>query len=209
MWHKVNLYIWYSVKTSQLKSEQYKRCKKVANFKQNWSIWQNGVKSGRYLHNFISMCWFPSGASGRERTIGAILHGQGQMNFRKPIKESHDFRPSWQARLGAHSWQDTEDEGVARLKPRHESAKTPFRNDLLARDWLLNQLRYRQLRIHLPVKRVEIHTGKQKYGTGGSASTCNSGDAYEKHSEIRRQNKDRIKHSSVTGTGQRETRMAI
>ena len=65
--------------------------------------------------------------------------------------------------------------------------------------------------MHSPVKRGEIHTGNQKYGTAGSASTCNSGDAYEKHSEIRRQNKDKdtLKHSSATGTGQRETRMAI
>ena len=63
--------------------------------------------------------------------------------------------------------------------------------------------------MHLPVKRVEIHTGKQKYGTAGSASTCNSGDAYKKHSEIRRQNKYKLKHSSAIGTGQRETRMAI
>ena len=60
-----------------------------------------------------------------------------------------------------------------------------------------------------PVKRVENLTGKQKYGNASSASTCNSGDAYEKHSEIRRQNKDKLKHSSDTGTGQRETRMAI
>ena len=138
----------------------------------------------------------------------AIMSGQAQ-NFRKPNKESPDFRPSWQARLGAHSWQDTEDVGVTRLEPRQESAKTPFRNDLLARDWLLNQLRYRQLRPHRPVKRVEKLTGKQKYGTAGGASTCNSGDAYEKHSEIRRQNKDKLKHSSAIGTGQRETRMAI
>ena len=63
--------------------------------------------------------------------------------------------------------------------------------------------------MHLPVKRIEIHTGKQKYGTAGGASIRNSGDAYEKHSEIRRQNKDKLKHSSATGTGQRETRMAI
>ena len=63
--------------------------------------------------------------------------------------------------------------------------------------------------MHLPVKRVEKLTGKQKYGTAGSASTCNSGDAYEKHSEIRRQNKDKLKHSSAAGTGQREKRMAI
>ena len=72
MWHKVNLYKWYSVNTSQPKSEQYKRCKKVANFKQNWSIWQNGAKSGRYLHNYVSMGWFPSGASGREHHWGNI-----------------------------------------------------------------------------------------------------------------------------------------
>ncbi len=63
--------------------------------------------------------------------------------------------------------------------------------------------------MHLPVKRVEKLTGKQKYGTAGGASIRNSGDAYEKHSEIRRQNKDTLKHSSAAGTGQRETRMAI
>ena len=62
--------------------------------------------------------------------------------------------------------------------------------------------------MHLPVKRVEKFPGKQKYGTAG-ASIRNSGDAYEKHSEIRRQNKDTLKHGSATGTGQRETRMAI
>ena len=66
-----------------------------------------------------------------------------------------EFRPSWQARLGTHSWQDTEDERIARLKPRHESAKTTFRNDLLASYLLPNQLRYKQLRPHRPVKRVE------------------------------------------------------
>ena len=60
-----------------------------------------------------------------------------------------------------------------------------------------------------PVKRVEILAGKQKYGTAGGASIRDSGDAYEKHSEIRRQNKDKLKHSSATWTGQRETRMAI
>ena len=60
-----------------------------------------------------------------------------------------------------------------------------------------------------PVKRVEIHTGNQKYGTAGGASIRNSGDTHEKHSEIRRQNKDKLKHSSATGTGKRETRMAI
>ena len=41
-----------------------------------------------------------------------------------------------------------------------------------------------------PVKRVEKLTGKQKYGTAGGASIRNSGDTHEKHSEIRRQNKD-------------------
>ena len=74
---------------------------------------------------------------------------------------------------------------------------------------MLNQLGYNQLRLYRSAKRVEIHAGKQKYGTAGGASTCNSGDAYEKHSEIRRQNKDTLKHSSATGTGQRETRMDI
>ena len=54
--------------------------------------------------------------------------------------------------------------------------------------------------MNLPVKRVEIHTGKQKYGTGGSTSTCNSGDAYEKHSEIRR--KTRIESNIVLSQGQ-------
>ena len=63
--------------------------------------------------------------------------------------------------------------------------------------------------MHLPVKRVEKFPGKQKYGTAGGASIRNSGDAYEKHSEIRRQNKDTLKHGSATGTGQRETRMAL
>ena len=61
------------------------------------------------------------------------MSGQAQ-NFRKPNKESPDFRPSWQARLGAHPWQDTEDVGVTRLEPRHESDKTTFRNDLLERE---------------------------------------------------------------------------
>ena len=63
--------------------------------------------------------------------------------------------------------------------------------------------------MHLPVKRVEKLTGKQKYGTAGGTSIRNSGDTHEKHSEIRRQNKDKLKHSSDIGTGQRETRMAV
>ena len=62
----------------------------------------NGVKSGRYLHNFVIIGWFPSEACGRERTIGAIMHGEAR-NIRNPIKESHDLRPSWQERLGTHS----------------------------------------------------------------------------------------------------------
>ena len=33
--------------------------------------------------------------------------------------------------------------------------------------------------MHLPVKRVEINTGKQKYGTAGGASISNSGDTHE------------------------------
>ena len=33
--------------------------------------------------------------------------------------------------------------------------------------------------MHLPVKRVEIHTGKQKYETAGGASIRNSGDTHE------------------------------
>ena len=44
------------------------------------------------------------------------------------------------------------------MKPRHESAKTPFRNDLLARGLLPNQLRYRQLQLYRSAKRVETET---------------------------------------------------
>lgn len=53
----------------------------------------NGVKSGRYLHRFVSMDWFVSGAYGRERTSGAIMHRRAQMDFRKAIKERPDFDP--------------------------------------------------------------------------------------------------------------------
>ena len=42
--------------------------------------------------------------------------------------------------------------------PKQESAKTTFQNDLLARDGLHNQLRYRQLRPYRSVKRVETWT---------------------------------------------------
>ena len=110
------------------------------------------------------MGWFVSGASEQERTSGAIMHGQAQMDFRKPIKENHDFQPSWQARSGTHSWQDTEDEGIARLEPRHESAKTTFHWHLLARDLLPNQLRYKQLRMNLLVKMVEKLTVNRRRG---------------------------------------------
>ena len=53
------------------------------------------------------------------------------------------------------------------LEPRQESVKTTLHWHLLARDLLLNQLRYKRLQINLPVKRVENrtgdHTGDQKY----------------------------------------------
>ena len=58
-----------------------------------------------------------------------------------------------------------------------------------------NQLRYRQLQINLPVKRVEIHTGKQKYGTAGGASIRNSGDTLE-NDTARKYDKTRI-HSNI------------
>ena len=134
---------------------------------------------------FTQFCQYglvPSGACGRERTIGAIMHGEAR-NIRRPIKESHDFRPSWQARLGKHSWYDTEDECVTRLKPRHESAKTPFRNDLLARGLLSNQLRYRQLRPHRPVKRVETETVITHVAIG----------------RVQRQNQDKLKDGQKMG----------
>ena len=49
--------------------------------------------------------------------------------------------------------------------------------------------------MHLPVKRVEIHTGKQKYGTVGSASIRNSGDTLE-NDTARKYDKTRI-HSNI------------
>ena len=49
--------------------------------------------------------------------------------------------------------------------------------------------------MHLPVKRVEIHTGKQKYGTAGGASIRNSGDTHE-NDTARKYDKTRI-HSNI------------
>ena len=49
--------------------------------------------------------------------------------------------------------------------------------------------------MHLPVKRVEIHTGNQKYGTAGGASIRNSGDALE-NDTARKYDKTRI-HSNI------------
>ena len=91
--------------------------------------------------------------------------------------------------------------GVTRLEPLHESAKTPFRNDLLARDLLPNQLRYRQLQINLPVKRVEKFPGKQKYGTAGGASIRDSGDTHENET-ARKYDKTRINSNIVLPQGQ-------
>ncbi len=55
--------------------------------------------------------------------------------------------------------------------------------------------------MHLPVKRVEIHTGKQKYGTAGGASTCNSGDTLE-NDTARKYDKTRIHSNIVLPQGQ-------
>ena len=49
--------------------------------------------------------------------------------------------------------------------------------------------------MHLPVKRVEIHTGKQMYGTAGGASKRNSGDTHE-NDTARKYDKTRI-HSNI------------
>ena len=46
-----------------------------------------------------------------------------------------------------------------------------------------------------PVKRVEIHAGKQKYGTAGGASIRNSGDTLE-NDTARKYDKTRI-HSNI------------
>ena len=52
-----------------------------------------------------------------------------------------------------------------------------------------------------PVKRVENHTGKQMYGTAGSASTCNSGDTHE-NDTARKYDKTRINSNIVLPQGQ-------
>ena len=63
--------------------------------------------------------------------------------------------------------------------------------------------------MHLPVKRVEIHTGKQKYGTARCASIRNSGDTHE-NDTARKYDKTRINSNIVLPQGQdKETRMAI
>ena len=55
--------------------------------------------------------------------------------------------------------------------------------------------------MHLPVKRVEIHTGNQEYGTAGGASIRNSGDTHENDTG-RKYDKTRINSSIVLPQGQ-------
>ena len=50
--------------------------------------------------------------------------------------------------------------------------------------------------MHLPVKRVEIHTGNQEYGTAGGASIRNSGDTHENDTG-RKYDKTRIRSNIV------------
>ena len=50
--------------------------------------------------------------------------------------------------------------------------------------------------MHLPVKRVEIHTGNQEYGTAGGASIRNSGDTLE-NDTARKYDKTRINSNIV------------
>ena len=52
-----------------------------------------------------------------------------------------------------------------------------------------------------PVKRVEIHAGKQKYGTAGGASIRNSGDTHE-NDTARNYDKTRIHSNIVLPQGQ-------
>ena len=52
-----------------------------------------------------------------------------------------------------------------------------------------------------PVKRGENHTGKQKYGTAGSASIRNSGDTHE-NDTARKYDKTRINSNIVLTQGQ-------
>ena len=55
--------------------------------------------------------------------------------------------------------------------------------------------------MHLPVKRVEKLTGKQKYGTAGGASKRNSGDTHE-NDTARKYDKTRIHSNIVLSQGQ-------
>ena len=55
--------------------------------------------------------------------------------------------------------------------------------------------------MHLPVKRVEIHTGKQMYGTAGGASKRNSGDTHE-NDTARKYDKTRINSNIIPPQGQ-------
>ena len=55
--------------------------------------------------------------------------------------------------------------------------------------------------MHSPVKRGEIHTGNQKYGTAGSASIRNSGDTHE-NDKARKNGKTRINSNIVLPQGQ-------
>ena len=77
----------------------------------------------------------------------------------------------------------TEIARIARERPQQESAKTTFRNDLLARDLFLNQLRYRQLQPHRPVKRVETETVITHVAIG----------------RVQRQNQDKLKDGQKMG----------
>ena len=55
--------------------------------------------------------------------------------------------------------------------------------------------------MHLLVKMVEIHTGKQKYGMAGGASIRNSGDTHE-NDTARKYDKTRIHSNIVLSQGQ-------
>ena len=61
--------------------------------------------------------------------------------------------------------------------------------------------------MHLPVKRVEIHTGKQKYGTAGGASIRSSGDTHE-NDTARIYDKTRINSNIVLPQGQDREKLA-
>ena len=55
--------------------------------------------------------------------------------------------------------------------------------------------------MNTPVKRVENHTGKQKYGTAGGASIRNSRDTHE-NDTARKYDKTRIHSNIVPPQGQ-------